>query len=140
MLESVFVRDDFRKLFDDYEQIAAGVLAMFRLEFPAHAEEPRSIELVERLRATSPLFEELWQRYGIKEYPQGVHTLNHPTAGQLAVEASLLGVVESPGLRMMLYTPSDARTSARIDRLVKSTAAAEAFEATPSSKSIVRPA
>jgi PAS domain-containing protein len=125
MLEQIFLGDGYRELFAEYDEIAEGLLAMFRLEFPAHAEEARSAELVERLRAASPRFEELWKRYDVKEHPQGVRKLNHPVAGPLVLEPSLLGVVESPGLRMMLYTPSDAATSERIHRLVANLSATE---------------
>jgi len=119
MLEQIFVEDDLRTRFVEYDEVAAGLIAMFRLDFPAHSDEPRSLELVRRLRATNPKFEELWQHYNVKEHPQGVRHLDHPVAGSLALEPSLLGVVESPGLRMMLYTPADDATSEKIERLVR---------------------
>jgi transcriptional regulator with XRE-family HTH domain len=139
MLEQVFEGDAFRSLFVEYDEIAAGLIAMFRLEFPSHAEEPRSAALVEGLRSSNPLFEELWQRYNVKEHPQGTRILNHPVTGALAFEPSLLGVVESPGLRMMLYTPANDETSVKVERLVADyTASAGSDEIAPSSKEIVR--
>jgi len=139
MLETVFVQDQYRKLFVEYDKIAEGLLAMFRLEFPAHADEPGTLAMVERLRRASPMFRELWQRYGVKEHPQGVRLLNHPIAGALALEPSLLGVVESPGLRLMCYLPADDETERRIEALVRNHAGtAIPGEIAPSSKSMVR--
>jgi transcriptional regulator with XRE-family HTH domain len=119
MLEQIFEEDEIRRRFVEYDEVAAGLIAMFRLDFPAHSGEPRSLELVGRLRATNPKFEALWQRYNVKEHPQGVRLLKHPVVGSLAFEPSLLGVVESPGLRMMLYTPADDVTSEKVERLVR---------------------
>ena len=119
MLEEIFLRDDLRSMFLDYHDAAATVLAMFRLDFPAYASDERSLALVERLQRESPLFAELWQRYDVREHPQGVRRIAHPVAGTLAFEPALLGVVESPGLRMMIYTPTDDETGARVQRLVE---------------------
>jgi hypothetical protein len=139
MLEQIFDGEEMRSLFVNYDEVAASLLAMFRLEFPAHADEPRSLELVERLRATNPKFEELWQRYNVKDHPQGLRLLEHPIVGSLSLEPSFLGVVESPGLRMMLYTPADEASSEKVERLVRDyTASAGDAESDPSSKSIVR--
>jgi len=139
MLEQIFDGDGMRSLFVNYDEVAASLLAMFRLEFPAHADEPRSLELVERLRSTNPKFEELWQRYNVKDHPQGMRLLAHPIVGSLSLEPSFLGVVESPGLRMMLYTPADEASSEKVERLVRDyTASAGDAESDPSSKSIVR--
>jgi len=139
MLDQIFDGDGMRSLFVNYDEVAASLLAMFRLEFPAHADEPRSVELVDRLRSTNPKFEELWQRYNVKDHPQGMRLLEHPTVGSLSLEPSFLGVVESPGLRMMLYTPADEATSEKVERLVRDyTASAGDSLSEPSSKSIVR--
>jgi transcriptional regulator with XRE-family HTH domain len=119
MLKEVFLRGDSETFFIDHRLVAESLLAMFRLDFPAHADDPRSVEIVSLLRRESPLFNELWQRYTVREAPEGSRRLNHPRAGLLSLEPSLLGVVESPGLRMMLYTPSDAETTARIERLLE---------------------
>ena len=139
MLEEIFSNDHFRSLLPDYDEIAESLLAMFRLEFPTYADEPRAAELVERLRSNNPRFEMLWQRYGVREQPQGARRLDHPLAGELTFEPTLLGVVGSPGLRMMLYTPSNAETEARIERLIESyTASARASESAPFESPIVR--
>jgi transcriptional regulator with XRE-family HTH domain len=118
MLEVVFVDAMLRDLFVDYEQIIESLIAMYRLDFPAHAMQSESRELVERLRATYPLFEELWQRYSVREAPVGLRRLDHPIMGPISFESSLLGVVESPGLRLMMYRPENEETANRIARLV----------------------
>lgn len=137
MLEELFVHE-LKNLFVDYEHVAESLLAMFRLDFPAHAEDPRSVALVKRLRENSPLFAELWQRYDVREHPQGIRRLDHAVAGKLAFEPSLLGVVGSPGLRLMLFTPADDETATRLDDLLDRQTASAATDTAPSSNSIVR--
>ena len=127
MLEQVFVDDDYRRLFVDYDAILESLIAMFRLDFPAHADEPRSMALVERLRSTNEKFASIWQRYGVSEHPQGVRRLDHPVAGCISLEPSLLGVIESPGLRLMMYAPADEESARRIEGLVADQGSAATF-------------
>jgi transcriptional regulator with XRE-family HTH domain len=140
LLETLFEESNLVTLFDDHDDIASSALAMFRLEFPTHSDEPRSHELVTRLRASNPRFEELWQRYSVMEYPQGVRRLSHPVAGPISFEPTLLGVVESPGLRMLLHTPADEDSAAAIERLVADYTASAFAQSAPSSSAMVRPA
>jgi len=138
LLEALFEERELVTLFDDHDEIASSVLAMFRLEFPTHSDEPRSDELVTRLRASNPRFEELWQRYSVREYPQGVRRLRHPVVGPISFEPALLGVVESPGLRMLLHTPADDDSAAAIERLVADYTASALEESAPSKSAMLR--
>jgi transcriptional regulator with XRE-family HTH domain len=125
MLESVFTECRFRSLFDDWEMIAKGVIEQFRLDYAIYADDPRSQEVVENLLAASPLFRKLWEQHRVREFPEGLRELRHPVAGTLVLEPTVYAVIESPGLRVMLFTPFDAQTAERIEALVAGGARAQ---------------
>jgi transcriptional regulator with XRE-family HTH domain len=118
MLESVFTECRFRSLFDDWEKIAQGLIEQFRLDYAIYADNPRSQEVVENLLAASPLFRTLWEQHRVREFPEGLRELRHPVAGTLVLEPTIYAVIESPGLRVMLFTPFEAQTAERIEGLV----------------------
>ncbi len=118
MLESVFTECRFRALFDDWEMIAKGLIEQFRLDYAIYADDPRSQAVVEKLLAESPLFASLWEQHRVREFPEGLREVRHPVAGTLTLEPTVYAVIESPGLRVMLFTPYDSRTAERIERLI----------------------
>jgi transcriptional regulator with XRE-family HTH domain len=117
LLMDVFAEAKCAELFKDYDTVAQSVLAMFRLDYATRIDDPRTQELVERLRASVPAFESVWQDHRVSEYPQGVREIDHPAAGTLLLAPSIHGVAESPGLRIMAFTAVDAATAERVERL-----------------------
>jgi hypothetical protein len=92
---------------------------MFRLDYAARIDDPRTHELVVRLRATVPAFEVAWQEHHVSEHPKGVREIAHPAAGSLKLAPSIYGVAESPGLRILAFSSADPVTAKRIVRLVE---------------------
>jgi transcriptional regulator with XRE-family HTH domain len=124
MLISVFTECRFRALFDDWEMIAQGLIEQFRLDYAIYADDARSQAVVETLLAESELFRTLWEQHRVREFPQGIREIRHPVAGTLVLEPTVYAVIESPGLRVMLFTPYDASTTQRIEALVAAALAA----------------
>ncbi len=118
MLESAFTECRFRGFFDDWETVARGLLEMFRLDYAIYADDPRTQAVVEKLLTESELFRTLWEQHRVSEYPKGLRNVHHP-AGELILEPTIYAVVESPGLRILLFTPYDAPTARRIECLVE---------------------
>jgi PAS domain-containing protein len=119
LLLEIFTEPECAALFADYERVAEGVVAMFRLDYAARIDDPRTHELVVRLRATVPAFEVAWQEHHVSEHPKGVREIAHPAAGSLKLAPSIYGVAESPGLRILAFSSADPVTAKRIVRLVE---------------------
>jgi transcriptional regulator with XRE-family HTH domain len=119
LLEEVFIAPRMRELFSDWESMCEGLLEIFRLDFALFADDPGAIALVERLREASELFATIWEKHGVREYPNTLREVAHPTAGRLVFTASAYGVMESPGLRLLLFAPQDDQTAARVAELTK---------------------
>ena len=117
LLMDVFAESECAALFKDYDSVAQSVVAMFRLDYATRIDDPRTQELVERLRASVPAFESVWQDHRVSEYPQGVREVVHPLGGTLLLAPSIHGVAESPGLRIMAFTAVDAATGERVEQL-----------------------
>jgi transcriptional regulator with XRE-family HTH domain len=119
LLVEMFTEPECAALFTDYARVAEHLVAMFRLDYASHIDDARTQELVERLRATAPAFDAAWQQHGVREYPEGIREIVHPIAGTLQLAPALYGVVESPGLRIMVFTATDAATESRIASLTE---------------------
>lgn len=117
LLETTF--DQSRKsLFVDWREVASSVVELFRYDYALYADEPGPLALVEKLRASDSEFAALWEQHRVRRSPHAIRKINHPVAGILSIEPSLYAVVESPGLRYMLYTPTDDETARHIGDLV----------------------
>ncbi len=119
LLLDVFTEPACAALFVEYDKVAEHVVAMFRLDYPARIDDPRTQGLVERLRTSVPSFESAWQDHRISEHPVGIREIDHPKAGRLYLEPSIHRVADSPGLRIMAFTSADAQTAERIVRLTE---------------------
>jgi transcriptional regulator with XRE-family HTH domain len=119
ILVDIYTNPEQTALFTDHEQVAESVLAMFRFDYAARIDDPRTQELVERLRATVPAFESAWHDHRVSEHPGGVREIVHPEAGQLMLAASMYDVAESPGLRILAFTPANPLSAERIARLTE---------------------
>jgi transcriptional regulator with XRE-family HTH domain len=119
LLEEVFMAPRLRALFSDWEPMCENLVEMFRLDFALYADDPSAIALVERLREQSPLFASIWEKHGVREFPHDVREVSHPVAGRLVFIVSAYGVMESPGLRLLLFAPSDDDTATRVAELVR---------------------
>jgi transcriptional regulator with XRE-family HTH domain len=117
ILEAIF-SDSSKALFVNWREVAASVTEMFRYDYPLYASEPEPLALVERLRTLEPVFAQVWEEHRVRRSSGAIRQLNHPIAGVLSVEPSVYAVVESPGLRYMVFTPTDAETARQIGDLV----------------------
>ncbi|MGP6158711.1 MAG: helix-turn-helix domain-containing protein [Vulcanimicrobiaceae bacterium] len=110
----------FRALFIEWESVAQSLLEMFRLEYASYPNDQRSVEIVKRLTAESPEFASAWEQHRVRSHPRDVRVITHPVAGELVLEPRTYTVIESPNLRLLLYTPYDDATADKILGLVRS--------------------
>ena len=118
LLEETYLKPRFRKLFPDWECVVSHLSELFRYDYAAYASDVKVNELVARLQAASPVFKANWEQHRIRPFPGSVREIDHPRAGHLSLEPTTYSVVESPGLRLLMYTPTDATTRDRIAALV----------------------
>ncbi len=114
MLRHVFLRPDFRELLADWHGSAVTLAEMFRLDYGGHAEDAAMRALVDELREASPEFEAIWERHNVRSGFKTTNTVIHCALGSLTFEPSIYGVIESPGLRLIVFVPIDDETQERI--------------------------
>jgi transcriptional regulator with XRE-family HTH domain len=113
LLKRVLTVDSTRSFFTDWEMAAIALIERFQFDFFAHAADSRMIGLAEELRA-NPVFDRVWSTHRVRRVNNAVLRFVHETAGALAFETTSYHVSESPGLRLLLFTPVDEETLQRV--------------------------
>jgi transcriptional regulator with XRE-family HTH domain len=124
LLLEVFTEPECAARFVEYDRVAEALVALFRLDYAARIDDPRTHDLIQRLRASVPAFATAWHEHQIRDHPEEVREIIHPTGGSLKLVPSFYGVAESPGLRVLAFNALDTITAHRIVRLT------DAFRAT----------
>jgi transcriptional regulator with XRE-family HTH domain len=108
-----------RSLFDDWEQEAQSMLALFRASTERYVGDIWFKELVADLQQCSPEFRSWWPRYDIQAAHSGPKVLNHPLVGRLYLQSNSFQVVDAPDLRLIIYTPlAEASTPQKLAQLL----------------------
>ncbi|GAA4144375.1 helix-turn-helix transcriptional regulator [Actinomadura keratinilytica] len=84
----------------DWAASAAALIAAFREQAGANADDPRFVELVGELSLASARFRELWARHDVRRLEGGTTTVLHPIVGELRLHRDKLPV---DGLLLVLY-------------------------------------
>ena len=101
-----------------WEEFARHFLAQFRAEYGRFVEDPWWAEQILELSEASPEFRELWARPDVLTVLEGRKSLDHPHVGELAFEFLWLQEVNSPDLRLFVYTPRSKETADKIAQLL----------------------
>jgi transcriptional regulator with XRE-family HTH domain len=123
ILVRAFLEPHYRSLFVEADGVAQSLLEMFRLEYASYDGDARSRQIVALLLAQSHEFASAWEQHRVRAHPRDIRVVSHPIAGELVVEPTTYTVVESPNLRLLLYTPYDDETAGKIEELVRATEA-----------------
>jgi transcriptional regulator with XRE-family HTH domain len=103
-----------REKFVNYDDEVPYLVARMRAAYAANIGDPEWEEDIRRLAELSPEFAELWARHEVAEAQLRLRIFRHPGAGELRFTVSELEVSVLPGLRLIVYTPEDAATRARL--------------------------
>ncbi|HZX04228.1 helix-turn-helix transcriptional regulator [Kribbella sp.] len=114
MLWVTFVSREWRCSFVESESMKLHMVAGFRAAMADHVGEPAWQDLVERLRAGSPLFAELWERYEVAAPSTRIKLLENASAGVLRIEPVNLWLSQLGQIRATVYTPADEETEAKL--------------------------
>src|SRR5271165_538986 len=103
-----------RGKFPEYEAQVRYMVARLRSDYSRHIGDPDWEEDIRRLASLSREFAELWERHEVAEPEPRMVTYIHPRAGSLNLASSELNVPDMPEARILVYTPRDADTRARL--------------------------
>jgi hypothetical protein len=119
----MFTHPQWRRVVVDWDDTAARMVAQYRAAMAEHVAEPAWKALVARLHRASPEFTAVWERHDVQPPENKVKRIQHPTAGLLRFDYTYLWLGQRLGARMVTYTPADAETLRRLERLHRSLAA-----------------
>jgi transcriptional regulator with XRE-family HTH domain len=112
-----FTDADWRAALVEREATLELMVANFRNAGSAHFDEPQWSSMVDRLRAASPEFCELWNRYDVAAAVKPEKVFRNRIVGELRFAAERMWLQPEYGVRMTVFTPLDAATSARVAEL-----------------------
>jgi hypothetical protein len=112
-----------RAKFPDYDKQVRYMVARLRSAYSRHLGDQDWEEDIRRLASLSREFAELWARHEVADSEPRVLTYLHPKAGPLSLALSELNVPDMPEARILVYTPRDDDTRAKMP-LTRRTAAA----------------
>ncbi|MFC5184139.1 helix-turn-helix domain-containing protein [Actinomadura harenae] len=81
----VFLSAGHRRLFTDWDALAADTVGALKLDAGCFPDHPRLTGLVGELSAESAEFRGLWARHDVKEKSHGTRRIGHPVAGDLVL-------------------------------------------------------
>ena len=107
-LRSLLLDPEEQAFQQDWTRSAEGFIAAFRKSVGEDADDPRVVELVRELAASSEHFGALWARHDIRDLEGGTATVNHPAVGELRLHRDKLPV---DGVLLVLYYPDQGSES-----------------------------
>lgn len=102
---AVFALPETRTLIVDWPAEARRVLSQFRADIAPWRDEPAVVDLVARLRAASPEFDEWWVEHDVAGFETRLRRFDHPTDGPLTFEYQVLIPAGRPDLRFVVQLP-----------------------------------
>jgi transcriptional regulator with XRE-family HTH domain len=103
-----------RGKFPEYEEHVRYLVARLRSAYSRHVGDQDWEEDIRRLTSLSREFADLWARHEVADCEPRTLTYQHPQAGPLSLIVSELDVPLMPEARIVVYTPRDADTRARL--------------------------
>jgi transcriptional regulator with XRE-family HTH domain len=103
-----------RSKFAEYDTQVPYMVARLRSAYSRHIGDPDWEEDIRRLASLSREFADLWARHEVAEPEPRVLTYFHPRAGALSLAVSELEFPDMPEARIVVYTPTDDDTRARL--------------------------
>jgi transcriptional regulator with XRE-family HTH domain len=103
-----------RDKFAEYDSQVRYMVARLRSAYGRHVGDPDWEEDIRRLSCLSREFADLWARHEVAEVEPRTLTYLHPEAGTLSFTVSELNLPDQPEVRIVVYTPCDDDTRARL--------------------------
>jgi transcriptional regulator with XRE-family HTH domain len=117
----LFVHPRMRRILVDWEVHARHTVAKLRAGYARHVDDPWFNELVHLLRVRSPEFAAWWNDHDVLLGQDGVKCYDHPEAGRLTFDFTVLEVTDDQlaSLRLVTYVPApDTGTRERLEAML----------------------
>ena len=97
-----------RPMLVDWEAQVRCCTAALRSAYASRVDDPWFDELIHLLRARSPEFDRLWDTHGLEVRTEGVHNYEHPMAGRLVFDYTIMEVLDEQlaSVRLVTYVPA----------------------------------
>jgi len=119
-LVSFFTNPRYRVLHRDWEETAPDVAAAFRADAARYPDDPEFGRIAAELAAASPEFAALWARHDVAEHTSAVKAVDHPEAGTMVFDATLLPLPQHPGHHLIMHNPRPGTgTRQRLETLMR---------------------
>jgi transcriptional regulator with XRE-family HTH domain len=118
-----FTHPRWRAAIVDWDDAVGRQVAQLRAAMAEHVAEPAWKALVGRLIAASPEFAERWERREVRGVENRTKSLINPKVGLLRLDHTNLWFGPRLGTRLVTYTPADATTRTRLEKLAAARAA-----------------
>ncbi|HEX9065234.1 MAG TPA: helix-turn-helix domain-containing protein [Streptosporangiaceae bacterium] len=111
-LRSMFLDEDERAMYPDWDQLIGGMIAAFRASIGSETDDTRTAQLVGELSLASEPFRRLWARHDVKPLAGGQVRLRHPEVGLLDLRREKLPIGGSGGQLLVIYHAEPGSASA----------------------------
>ncbi|MFE2429021.1 helix-turn-helix transcriptional regulator [Streptomyces sp. NPDC059373] len=108
----VFLDEDARTLYTDWERVAGDCVATLHLYAGRHPDDPQLTELIGELSLHSDTFRRMWADHDVLAHTTGTKRLHHPLVGDLALDYVVLATEDDAEQTLVIYTPEPASPSA----------------------------
>jgi transcriptional regulator with XRE-family HTH domain len=107
-LYQFFLVKTIRPMLLDWEAHTRCCTAALRAAYASRVDDPWFDELIHLLRTRSPEFNRLWDTHGLEPCTEGTHNYQHPTAGRLVFDYTILDVLDErmASVRLVTYVPA----------------------------------
>jgi transcriptional regulator with XRE-family HTH domain len=93
------------------------MVATLRAAYGRHVGEPRWEVFIKDLIEQSGEFARMWRDHEVHGHTTRLKIFRHPAVGELRFKATNLGVLATPGARMVVYVPADEDTRSGLGKL-----------------------
>ncbi|MBL1098252.1 helix-turn-helix transcriptional regulator [Streptomyces coffeae] len=112
-----FTHEGWRTSMVDWDEVVRSMAGKFRAAMAEHVAEPSWKALVKRLEDTSPEFREIWARHEVLRPANKIKTFRQSQVGMLRLSGTSLWTGPSQGPKLLTYSPADAESRERLERL-----------------------
>jgi transcriptional regulator with XRE-family HTH domain len=95
------------------------MVANVRTAFGRHLGDPVWTDFVRRLSAMSPRFASMWAAHNVAGPSTRIKLFDHAEVGLVRLITSTLVPATAPETKLVIYSPSDESTRARLERLLE---------------------